>query len=220
MLQSVASVYLLPQATMLALDRQLRDFYWNCWSPAYIHPIVWDSICQPIAMGGLGIRSISGTSKAALLRQVWMITLNKHTCWNLWVHARYLRGNSIWDVSILRQASWGWKNILQFRTLAKNHIKFLIGNGHITKFWTDPWLNGGRLKDCYGDRAIYDLGLGADVYVRHFIADGIWRFSTPTSNSLMEIFQLVPTKVEPWGDFEDEVVWTLEDNGKFTFNSA
>ena len=89
---SWVSVFLLPQAFLYALDRQMRDFFWNSWSSNYIHPIAWDSICKPVAMGGLGIRSVYGTSKAAILRQVWKIILNKHTCWNLWVHARYLRG--------------------------------------------------------------------------------------------------------------------------------
>ena len=104
--------------------------------------------------------------------------------------------------------------------MAKNHVKNFIANGHVTKFWTDPWLNGGWLKDCYGDRAIYEMGLGADVNVQPLIHDGNWRFPVPTSNTLMEIFQKFPQKVEPWSDFDDEVVWTLEDNGKFTLKSA
>ena len=160
-------------------------------------------------MGGLGIRSIYGTSKATILRQLWSIILNKKTCWNIWINASYLRGKSIWDAPIPKHGSWGWKSILTLRYLAKNHVKFLIGNGHVTKFWTDPWLNGGRLKDCYGDKAIYDMGLGADVNVQQFIHDGNWRFPAPTSNALMENFQQIPQEVEPWNDFDDEVVWTL-----------
>lgn len=50
-----ASIYLLPQAVLHALDHQVRNFFQNCWSSKYIHPIAWDSICQPISMGGLGI---------------------------------------------------------------------------------------------------------------------------------------------------------------------
>lgn len=101
-----------------------------------------------------------------------------------------------------------------------NHVKFLIGNGHITKFWIDPWLNGGRLKDCYGKRAIYDMGLGTDICVQHFIHDSNWLFPAPTSNALMEIFQTIHQEVESWASFEDEIVWTFEDNGQFTLNSA
>ena len=104
-------------------------------------------------MGGLGVKSIHGAAKAALLRQVWNVVSNKNTCRNLRANAKYLRGESFWDVMILKNASWGWKSILTLRPIAIPNIKFLVGNGHQIKFWTDPWLNGGRLRDCYGDRS-------------------------------------------------------------------
>lgn len=171
-------------------------------------------------MGGLGIRSIRGSAQAALLRQVWNVVNNKNTCWNLWINAKYLRGTSFWDVSIPKKASWGWRNILLLRPIALPHIKFIAGNGHQIQFWTDPWLNGGRLKDCYGERAVYDLGMGSDITLHHFIQNNGWRFPTPTSISLIEIFQSIPNEVELWPDFNDEIVWTPEDHGKFTLKSA
>ena len=41
----------------------------------------------------------------------------------------------------------------------------------MVNFWTDPWLNGGRLKDRYGENAIYDLGLGEAIMVNRFITN-------------------------------------------------
>ena len=32
-------IFLNPKATLNALDRQVRDFFWNKWYPHYIHPI-------------------------------------------------------------------------------------------------------------------------------------------------------------------------------------
>ena len=58
-------------------------------------------------MGGLGVKSIHGAAKAALLRQVWNVVSNKNTCRNLWVNSKYLRGESSWDVMILKNAAWG-----------------------------------------------------------------------------------------------------------------
>eukprot|EP00268_Persea_americana_P000735 TRINITY_DN10222_c0_g1_i2.p1 TRINITY_DN10222_c0_g1~~TRINITY_DN10222_c0_g1_i2.p1 ORF type:complete len:174 (-),score=27.41 TRINITY_DN10222_c0_g1_i2:1654-2175(-) len=101
------AVFLIPKATLNALDKQVRDFFWNKWSPHYIHPVAWDSICQPFYFGGLNIRSFVGTSKAALLRQLWNVVQNKPTCWNLWLNAKYLKGKSFWNVSIPKDASWG-----------------------------------------------------------------------------------------------------------------
>ena len=85
--------------------------------------------------------------------------------------------------------SWGWKCILALQPLALPHIKFLIGNGHTTHFWTDPWLPGGRLRDCFGSRAMYDLGFGAYLRVNTFVVNGHWNLPPPTSNALMDSFQ-------------------------------
>ena len=171
-------------------------------------------------MGGSGIKSIHGAAKAALLRQVWNVVSNKNTCRNLWVNAKYLRRESFWDVMILKNAAWGWKSILTLRPIATPNIKLLVGNGHQIKFWTDPMLNGGRLQDCYGDRALCDLGMGADTKVHQFIRTDGWRFPTPTFNASMDIFQSIPNDIEPWTNFEDEPVWTREDHGNFTLRSA
>ena len=170
-------------------------------------------------MGGLGINSIHGTAKAALLRKVWNVVSNKHTCWSLWTNDKYFRGTSFWDVLIPKTAPWGWKNILVLRLIAMPHIKLLAGNGHQIKFWTDPWVNGGRLKDCHGDRAVYDLGVGPDINVPQFIQNHRWRFPTPTSNALMDIFQTIPNEIEPWPNFNDGLVWTLQEHGNFTLKS-
>ena len=99
------------------------------------------------------------------------------------------------------------------------HIKLLAGNGHQIKFWTDPWVNGGRLKDCHGDRAVYDLGVGPDINVPQFIQNHRWKFPTPTSNALMDIFQTIPNEIEPWPNFNDGLVWTLQEHGNFTLKS-
>jgi len=214
------TVFLLSQSVLHALDRQIRDFFWNCWSSSYLHPIAWSTICQPVAMGGLGVRSIMGVAKAALIREIWNVILNRTTCWNIWVNVRYLKGDSFWDVASPKSASWGWKGILALQPLALPHIKFLLGNGHTTHFWTNPWLPGRRLRDCFGSRTMYDLGLGKDLRVSTFIVHGGWHLPPPTSATLMDIFHLIPIECQPWPEFGDEIVWTLEEEGFFSLKSA
>lgn len=167
----------------------MRDFLWNKWSHHYLHPVAWDSICRPFSSGVLNIISFVGTSRAALLRQLWNVVQNKPTCWNIWLNAKYLKGKSFWDVSIPKAASWRWKGILALRRIALPQIKFLVGSGHVVKFWTDPWLNGGRLQDRFGGRAIYDLRLGVDVKLHQFIVNHKCDFLVATSNALMDIFR-------------------------------
>ena len=96
----------------------------------------------------------------------------------------------------------------------------LIGNGQITNFWTDPWLNGGRLKDRYGEREIYALGMGADIMVSRFLHNNCWHLPRPTTNALKDIFQGIPSEIVPWPMFDDEIVWTLEEQGHFSLKSS
>ena len=103
-------------------------------------------------------------------------------------------------------ASWGWKGILAFRMLVLPNIKFLIRNGHKTKFWNDSWLRDGQLSECYVERAVYGMGMATDIYVSRFIADTDCSFPRPTSNALMDIFHKIPLEIRPCSGFEDEIV--------------
>lgn len=47
-----------------------------------------------------------------------------------------------------------------------------------------------------------------------------WNFPIPTSNSIMDIFHSIPLEIQPCPAYNDEVVWTPEDHGTFTLNSA
>ena len=122
-----------------------------------------------------------------------------------------MQGASFRDISIPTNASWGWKGILDLRSFALPHINFFIGNGQITSFWTNPSLNGGRLKDPYGERAIYALGMGVDIRVSSFLQNNGWHLPRPTSNALKDIFQAIPSEIVPWPMFDNEIVWTLEE---------
>ena len=56
--------------------------------------------------------------------------------------------------------------------------------------------------------------------MHRFIANHAWLFPVPTSNALMDIFREIPLEIQPLYDFDDEVVWTLEEDGNFTLKSA
>ena len=61
----------------------------------------------------------------------------------------------------------------------------LICNRESTPFWHNPWLHDGRLFALYGERAIYGLGLGSQVMVSYFLANGTWNLPPTTSANLL-----------------------------------
>lgn len=65
----------------------------------------------------------------------------------------------------------------------------------------DPWLPCGRLIDRFGQRAVYDLGLGKDISVGKFVVNGEWSLPSPTLTDLMDIFAMIRSTTKPNADF-------------------
>lgn len=56
--------------------------------------------------------------------------------------------------------------------------------------------------------------------MHHFIANNDWLFPATASNGLMYIFREIKLEIQSHYDFDDEIVWTLEDDGHFTLKYA
>lgn len=155
----------------------------------YLHPIAWTDICLPTHLGDLGIKPYIGLNQAALTRQLWNIVLNRPTCWSLWIKEKYLKRSLIWDVKVSSHVLVGWRQVLSLREKFLPYIWYLVGIGLSARFWHDHWLPEGRLKDIYGDRAIFYLGMELNILVSHFIAHGRWDLPQLTSGNLITIWQ-------------------------------
>ena len=59
------------------------DFFWNKWTGSYLHPIAKSTICKPFDHGDLGIQSMLILVQATIIKQVWKVTVNYPSCWNL-----------------------------------------------------------------------------------------------------------------------------------------
>lgn len=66
----------------------------------------WDSICQPKARGGLGIKHLALWNNASIGKLVWAVALEKQNLWVRWVHGRYLKGQSWWAYKLKGDTSW------------------------------------------------------------------------------------------------------------------
>lgn len=74
--------------------------------------------------------------------------------------------------------------------------------------------------DTFGDRTIYDLGLGRNVKVSKFLNSGNWEFPHAPTHGIRDIFQVVLNSSFPFVQFEDEAIYTGTDHGSFTLASA
>lgn len=65
-----------------------------------IHLLSWETICKPLEEGGLNIRRVKEMNRAGVLKHIWRIVTNKESLWVKWVHARYLKHDSIWTMKV------------------------------------------------------------------------------------------------------------------------
>lgn len=52
--------------------------------------------------------------------------------------------------------------------------------------------------------------------VSRFVADNACVFSPPMSGNLVSIWEKITEEINPMIEFQDEVVWTVENNGTFS----
>ncbi|GAV92962.1 zf-RVT domain-containing protein, partial [Cephalotus follicularis] len=146
-----ASTFLLSATIIKDCERTLRRFLWGGSGNSHKHSLVkWSKVCLPRQEGGLGIKSLKS--------------------WN--------RKHIFWTLSSYGPLSWSWKQILLLRNTALNHLRYVTGKGDKFSLWFDPWFHGSSVYATYGNRVIYDSGLGLSVLVQEVIANGQWCWPT------------------------------------------
>jgi hypothetical protein len=87
--------------------------------------IAWDTVCQPIELGGLGISNLRNLSWALRVRWLWLQKIEPHRPW------------STLSIQVPDQ-------VLAFFPIA---ITSEAGNGEHTIFWTNRWLQGKSIAE-------------------------------------------------------------------------
>jgi hypothetical protein len=109
-------------------------------------------------VGGLRVRRIKEFNSALLGKRSWRLLVDKESLWFRVLSARYgVGGGQLRDCD--RTTSLWWRDIAALR----EHVSRVVGNGRVTRFWTDVWV-GGLL---FGDRfyRLFDLSLNKKLCV-------------------------------------------------------
>lgn len=100
----------------------LRRFWWQGVqdedSSKPFHFRFWDDICQPKAVGGLGIRNIHSVNKSLVLHSLWLVASNKDPFLTSVLKAKYFHNSSFWKSPKHGPRSAFWSSILQ----VKHHL--------------------------------------------------------------------------------------------------
>jgi hypothetical protein len=174
--------------------------------------VSWNKICTP-KRGGLGIKNHEAWNIASMLNQIWTLFTKAGSLWVAWIKIKWLKGKSLRQVSIPKDCSWSWKKLLKLRNDAKKFMSFKIGMVLVFFFFLhDMWHPTGCLLDCYGPRAVHDLGLQLDAKLSTIIKGGDWYWPFARSNSIVEI-QCKLSEIPLGG--ADLLIW-LSPNGVYS----
>jgi hypothetical protein len=132
-----------------------------------------------------------------MLNHIWSLFTKAGSLWVAWIETTWLKGKSLWQISIPKNCSRSWKKLLKLRDVAKPFLSFKVGDGLNIFFWHDRWHPAGYLLDSFGTRAVYDLGLSLESKLSAIIRNGTWFSPYARSDTIVEMQSRLPeVKIE------------------------
>lgn len=91
------SCFRCPKSVVDRIEKLQQDFLWNdSIEKKKYHLVRWETVCKPLAQGGLGIRSIVKMNKALLGKWLWRVGELGHGLWKQILICKYKLTNDGW----------------------------------------------------------------------------------------------------------------------------
>jgi ribonuclease HI len=213
------NVFKLPKKLCSELERMVRDFWWGHSGEARkVHWVNWNSLCKPKQVGGMGFRELSKFNEALLAKQVWRLIHNKSSLLYRVFQAKYFPRSSIMEIRCSPRASFAWKSILQARKVIQSGVRWRIGRGNSVRIWSDKWLPSPSSGLPLSPPKLLEAEACVSSLIQH--SSGTWNAALIDQIFLpsdAELIKSIPLSIRAR---DDAVVWSREQNGKFTVRSA
>ncbi|RAL47356.1 hypothetical protein DM860_013321 [Cuscuta australis] len=114
-------LFVIPGKVMHQIQSICRNFLWGSKAEYSKVPAVgWDDVCRPKKEGGLGIKNLALWNYACNHSLLWDIANKKDVLWVKWIHNKYLKGSSIWDIQPKSGMCYYLRKLLHNRKLFAN----------------------------------------------------------------------------------------------------
>uniref|UniRef100_A0A2N9G8A9 Reverse transcriptase zinc-binding domain-containing protein n=1 Tax=Fagus sylvatica TaxID=28930 RepID=A0A2N9G8A9_FAGSY len=205
--------------------------YGEVWEDGYTHHLVsWDTVCSPIAHGGLGVRKVEVFNRALLGKWLWKFGREETNLWRWVIVAKYGCEWGGW-MSGNPRGTHGcslWKGILSRWDIFHHHVKLVAGLGSRTLFWHDHWCGDIPLKVrfpvLFSCSSSQSASVASCLYSSNDGAGRSWNITFIRDFNDWEIEEVlafftfihanVPTTLDP-----DSLSWKLRLHGKFDVKS-
>lgn len=108
-------MFLILAKVLKTIDAYCRSFVWSGINILLTKKalVAWDKVCTPKSMGGLNLINIKLWNQAALIKTCWDIAHKQYKMWIQWIHAYYIKGKPLRDITIPSQACWIIRKLLK-----------------------------------------------------------------------------------------------------------
>jgi len=180
-------IFILPMKIIRLLEQKFNRFLWKGKDEKARAKVAWEKVCVPKKEGGIGLKRLAIWNQVSMLNHVWNLFACASSLWVTWIQHNWLKWRSFWEVPIPQHCPWSWRKILNLRSLAKQFLKFKIGDGSNIFLWHDYWHPTGRLIDTFGYRIVYDAGPSIGPMLSSIIKNRDWFWPLARSEAIVDI---------------------------------
>jgi hypothetical protein len=178
----------IPASICEEAEKICRDFIWGSTNQhRKCHLVSWEKICRPKEEGGLGFRNLRILNQAYIHKLAWQMVADPNKLWVQVMRAKYKCGFlSTPNITTRSNSSNVWKVIVKAWEQVKPHLRWVINDGHGTRFWKDCWIpNCGVLAEQYSD----SIPMGEIEYsVSSYVIDGDWNWNMLASRASSGVY--------------------------------
>ncbi len=211
------------------IEQLQRNFLWGGTDGGLKHCLVkWDTICSPIADGGLGVRKLVPFNRALLGKWLWRFGEEGDRLWKRVLIARYGAACGGWSTGLVR-GSHGcglWKGIMQGWERFNAHLRYKVGIGDRVRLWHDQWCGDVTLKEAYP--VLYECASNQAATIDEVVVRDNGRmewnvifkrnFNDWELNDVVSFLNLIQSHL-PFRELADGIRWNLTKSGIFDVRS-
>uniref|UniRef100_A0A2N9EV50 Reverse transcriptase zinc-binding domain-containing protein n=1 Tax=Fagus sylvatica TaxID=28930 RepID=A0A2N9EV50_FAGSY len=129
------------------------------------HLVRWDTICSPVAHGGLGVRKLRAFNQALLEKWLWRYGLEWNRLGRRVLVAKYGSSDGGWySNNVYGPHGYGlWKGIMMGWDKYAQSLGFQVGRGDRIRFWHDCWYGDTPLKEAFP--VLFDCASNRDATI-------------------------------------------------------
>uniref|UniRef100_A0A2N9GA24 Reverse transcriptase domain-containing protein n=1 Tax=Fagus sylvatica TaxID=28930 RepID=A0A2N9GA24_FAGSY len=132
------SLFPIPVSVALRIDKIQRDFLWGGMGEGKkFHLVNWSQVCQPLKMGGLGVRNLLLFNQALLGKWLWRYGNEENAFWIHLISAKYGSSfggwttrevNGLYGSGLWKHIRKGWESFARHLHFEPRHKDAVVGD--------------------------------------------------------------------------------------------